>query len=148
VRRRAGSAAAADSFLPRPHSSPIALNVPAFENDRLPNFLACQLPAATDVRGHGSQTFVEESETDASCHGLAARVGIVDQIDDHEHGLLVHESTDLAAFGAAVEALIRDRSEAARLAANACGRAVNEFLGDRHLEQYGRLFEQLATDLA
>jgi trehalose synthase len=43
--------------------------------------------------------------------------GIVDQIDDHEHGLLVDESTDLAAFGAAVEALIRDRAEAARLAA-------------------------------
>jgi glycosyltransferase involved in cell wall biosynthesis len=77
----------------------------------------------------------------------AARAGIVDQIDDHEHGLLVDESTDLAAFGAAVEALIRDRAEAARLAANARGRAVNEFLGDRHLEQ-SRLFEQLATDPA
>ena len=74
--------------------------------------------------------------------------GIADQIDDHEHGLLVDEPTDLAAFGAAVEALIRDRAEAARLAGNARERAVNEFLGDRHLEQYGRLFEQLGTDPA
>jgi trehalose synthase len=74
--------------------------------------------------------------------------GIADQIDDHEHGLLVHEPTDLAAFGAAVETLLRDRAEAARLAGNARERAVDQFLGDRHLEQYGRLFEQLATDPA
>ena len=74
--------------------------------------------------------------------------GICDQIDDHVHGLLVDEPTDLAAYGAAVEALIRDRAEAARLAGNARERAVSVFLGDRHLEQYGRLFEQLATDPA
>ena len=74
--------------------------------------------------------------------------GIGDQIDDHVHGLLVDEPIDLAAYGAAVEALIRDRAEAARLAGNARERAVSEFLGDRHLEQYGRLFEQLATDPA
>ena len=74
--------------------------------------------------------------------------GIADQIEDRVHGLLVDEPTDLAAYGGAVEALIRDRAEAAGLAANARERAVNEFLGDRHLEQYGRLFEQLATDPA
>ena len=74
--------------------------------------------------------------------------GIVDQIDDRVHGLLVDDPGDLAAFGAAVEALLRDRAEAARLGANARERAVSEFLGDRHLEQYGRLFEQLATDPA
>jgi hypothetical protein len=34
---------------------------------------------------------------------------------------------------AAVEALIRDRAEAARLAGNARERAVSEFLGDRDL---------------
>jgi hypothetical protein len=40
--------------------------------------------------------------------------------------------------------LLRDRSEAARLGENARARAGTEFLGDRHLEQYGRLLAQLA----
>jgi hypothetical protein len=42
-----------------------------------------------------------------------------------------------------VETLLRDRSEAARLGANARSRAGAEFLGDRHLEQYGRLLAHL-----
>ncbi len=70
--------------------------------------------------------------------------GIVDQIEDGTHGLLVDDPTDLRAFGAAVESLLRDRTAAARLAENAHLRVTDEFLGDRHLEQYGRLFEQLA----
>ena len=69
--------------------------------------------------------------------------GIVDQIEDRTHGLLVDDPSDLAAFGAAVEALLRDREEAARLAENGRLRVIDEFLGDRHLEQYGRLFGQL-----
>jgi trehalose synthase len=69
--------------------------------------------------------------------------GIVDQIEDGVHGLLVDDPTDLPAFGAAVEALLRDREEAARLAENGRSRVIDEFLGDRHLEQYGALFEQL-----
>ena len=36
------------------------------------------------------------------------------------------------------------REEAAQLGENARQRVTDEFLGDRHLEQYGRLFEQLA----
>ena len=40
-------------------------------------------------------------------------------------------------------ALLRDPREAERLASNARQRVTAEFLGDRHLEQYGRLFEQL-----
>ena len=70
--------------------------------------------------------------------------GIVDQIEDGNHGLLVDDPTDLRAFGAAVETLLRDRTMAARLAENAQLRIADEFLGDRHLEQYGRLFEQIA----
>jgi trehalose synthase len=70
--------------------------------------------------------------------------GIVDQIEDGTHGLLVDDPTDLQAFGDAVESLLRDREEAARLAANARDRVIDKFLGDRHLEQYGLLFEQLA----
>ncbi|HSC91845.1 MAG TPA: glycosyltransferase [Gaiellaceae bacterium] len=72
--------------------------------------------------------------------------GIADQVEHGEHGLLVDDATDLPAFGAAVEQLLEDPGEAARLAANARARAVAEFLGDRHLEQYGRLFQQLAAD--
>jgi trehalose synthase len=70
--------------------------------------------------------------------------GIADQIVSGEHGLLVDEPRDLPAFGAAVETLLRDRGDAERLGENARLRATAEFLGDRHLEQYGRLLERLA----
>jgi len=69
--------------------------------------------------------------------------GIGDQIMSGAHGLLVSDPRDLASFGTAVETLLRDRTEAARLGANARARANAEFLGDRHLEQYGRLLAQL-----
>jgi trehalose synthase len=69
--------------------------------------------------------------------------GIVDQIEDGVHGLLVDDPADLPAFGAAVETLLRDSAQAAQLAQNARRRVIDEFLGDRHLEQYGLLFEQL-----
>jgi trehalose synthase len=69
--------------------------------------------------------------------------GIVDQIVDGEHGVLVRDPTDLRAFGDAVETLLRDPGAAQRLGTNARVRAGAEFLGDRHLEQYGRLLQQL-----
>ena len=69
--------------------------------------------------------------------------GIVDQVANGEHGLLVDDPADLAGFGSAVEDLLRDREEAVRLGRNARARAVREFLGDRHLAQYGRLFGKL-----
>lgn len=53
--------------------------------------------------------------------------------------LLVDDPLRLAAFGAAVESLLRDCGHATRLGANARTRAAAEFLGDRHLEQYGGL---------
>ena len=65
--------------------------------------------------------------------------GIVDQIVSGAHGLLVADPADLASFGTAVETLLSDRTEADRLSANAKARAGAEFLGDRHLEQYGQL---------
>ena len=70
--------------------------------------------------------------------------GIVDQIEDGVHGLLVDDPTDLRAFGAVVESLVRDRPAATHLAENAHLRVVEEFLGDRHLEQYAQLFQQLS----
>ena len=66
--------------------------------------------------------------------------GIVDQVTDGVHGLLVDDPHDLAAFGAAVERLLRDPEEARRLGRQARERATQEFLGDRHLSQYGGLF--------
>jgi len=69
--------------------------------------------------------------------------GIADQIRHREHGLLVDDPTDLAAFGDAVSSLLRDPSEAERLGRNARGRALSEYLGDRHLAQYGQLFAAL-----
>jgi trehalose synthase len=69
--------------------------------------------------------------------------GIRDQITDGEHGLLVDDPHDLQGFGFGVDRLLRDRAEAARLGANARARALSEFLGDRHLEQYCQLFAHL-----
>jgi trehalose synthase len=66
--------------------------------------------------------------------------GILDQITHEQHGLLLEDPTDLAAFGAAVERLLRDRALADRLGAGARERAANDFLGDRHLDQYAELF--------
>jgi trehalose synthase len=75
---------------------------------------------------------------------VASAVGAIrDQIIDGEHGLLIDDPRDLRSFGLAVERLLRDRTEAARLGANARVRALNEFLGDRHLEQYAQLFARL-----
>jgi trehalose synthase len=71
--------------------------------------------------------------------------GITDQIENGTHGLLIDDPADLRAFGAAVESLLEDRAEAARLGDNAHQRVIDEFVGDRHLEQYGALFQQLAS---
>ena len=70
--------------------------------------------------------------------------GIVDQIEHGEHGLLVDDPLDLDAFGERVAELLRDRETAERLGERARARAAEEFLGDRHLDQYGALLQQLA----
>jgi trehalose synthase len=69
--------------------------------------------------------------------------GISDQIENGQQGLLIEDPSDLAGFGAAVDLLLRDHELAAGLGAKARWRAGAEFLGDRHLAQYGRLLEQL-----
>lgn len=69
--------------------------------------------------------------------------GIVDQIVDGENGLLVDPPTDLAGFGECVRRLLEDRPFAESLAANAHCRASEQFLGDRHLEQWAVLFVHL-----
>jgi trehalose synthase len=65
--------------------------------------------------------------------------GIADQIVDGEHGLLLDDPTDLAAFGNATRRLLDDPALAARLGANARQRAFEKFLPDRHLEQWAGL---------
>lgn len=75
---------------------------------------------------------------------VATAVGAIrDQVVDGEHGLLVDDPLDLARFGAAVDSLLRDRERAEKLGSAARVRAGAEFLGDRHLEQYGRLLQRL-----
>lgn len=69
--------------------------------------------------------------------------GIVDQIEDGRHGLLIADPEDLPAFGAAVERLLGDRGEAERLGRAARARAARDFLGDRHLRRYGEVFRSL-----
>jgi trehalose synthase len=69
--------------------------------------------------------------------------GITDQITSGEHGVLIDDPRDLAAFGTAIEHLLRDRDYAARLAHNARKRAATEFLGDRHLEQWHTILQSL-----
>lgn len=74
--------------------------------------------------------------------------GIVDQIRDGQDGVLLADPHDLAACGAAIERLLRDPREAARLASSARARVTREFLGDRHLMRYASLFTQLAATRA
>jgi trehalose synthase len=69
--------------------------------------------------------------------------GITDQITHNQHGLLIADPSDLAGFGAAVDHMLRNPDQAGRLGANARTRALTEFLGDRHLERYGKLFADL-----
>jgi trehalose synthase len=75
---------------------------------------------------------------------VATRVGgIGDQIVHGESGLLVDDPTDHHAFAGAIERLLADPREAARIGANARERTANVFLGDRHLCQYADLLERL-----
>src|SRR4029453_16538357 len=66
--------------------------------------------------------------------------GIVDQIEHGVHGLLLDDPHDLEAFGAAVEELLCDPAEAARLGRNGRERAAREPLGGTHLALYASGF--------
>jgi len=72
--------------------------------------------------------------------------GIADQIVDGEHGLLIADPTDLAAFGAAVRRVLSDRAFADELGRRARERVVDEFLGDRHLTKWGEVLARLVPD--
>ena len=74
---------------------------------------------------------------------VASRVGgIQDQIVEGESGVMV-EPRDLRGFGEAVVRLLHDPAGARGMGAAAQERVRNEFLGDRHLEEYVDVFERV-----
>ena len=76
---------------------------------------------------------------------IASRVGgIQDQIVHERDGLLLDDPYDLDALAAAMARLLDDRELADRLGAAGRARVHDQFLGDRHLEQYVVLFEHLS----
>jgi trehalose synthase len=78
---------------------------------------------------------------------VASRLGgIRDQIVDGRDGLLVDDPYDLDEFAGALRHPLLDAGLAARLGAAAHDRVLEEFLGDRHLEQYVDLFSRLAAE--
>lgn len=71
--------------------------------------------------------------------------GIADQIVDGRDGVLLEDPGNLAAFGTALERLLRDPDDAARMGEAARAHVIQDFLGDRHLERYARVFAALAS---
>jgi trehalose synthase len=70
--------------------------------------------------------------------------GIADQIESGRDGFLVEDPHDLATFGGYVDDLLRNPGDAECMGASAHEHATRDFLGDRHLAQYGRLLERFA----
>lgn len=80
---------------------------------------------------------------------VASRVGgIQDQIENGVHGLLIDDPNDLETFGLALRRVLADSELAARLGTNAHQRVREEFLGVRHLAQYGELLERVDQERA
>ncbi|WP_374969220.1 glycosyltransferase [Terrabacter sp. BE26] len=71
--------------------------------------------------------------------------GIVDQIEDGVSGVLLHDPADLDHFATLAADLFRDPGRQVRIGTAAHERVAREFLGDRHLIQYGELFAALVA---
>ncbi len=71
--------------------------------------------------------------------------GIQDQIEDGVSGVLVDPS-DLAAVGAAIDRLLEDPDQRARMGEAARQRVIDQFLGTRHLIQYLGLLAGMLDD--
>jgi trehalose synthase len=77
---------------------------------------------------------------------VASRVGgIQDQIKHGRDGLLLDDPTDLAAFAAILRQALLDEPLARRLGRAAHRRVLDQYVGDRHLEQYAELFSRLVS---
>ena len=75
---------------------------------------------------------------------VATRIGgIQDQIVHGSTGLLIDDPRDLRAFGEAVNTLLHNAEDAARMGKEAQSRVRDEFLGPRHLMQYVELIGKL-----
>ena len=74
---------------------------------------------------------------------LASAVGGIQDQVTRDSGVLLDDPSDLAAFGTSLARLLDDPEEAARLGSNARERVNELFVGDRHLLQYGELFQEL-----
>ncbi len=75
---------------------------------------------------------------------VGSRVGgIQDQIVDGTTGVLVDDPADLGAFGSALHGLLADPDRARTMGAAGRERAIEHFLGSRHLMQYVEIFARL-----
>ena len=80
---------------------------------------------------------------------VASRVGgIQDQIKDGRDGLLVDDPYDIEQYAGVLVRMLADAELAERLGNAAHARVLDEYLGDRHLEQYVTLFSRLVADPA
>jgi trehalose synthase len=78
---------------------------------------------------------------------VASRIGgIQDQIEDGVTGSLIHDPHDLAAYGAALDNLLENPADAARIGKAAQERVRDAFLGPRHLMQYMDLIRKLVGE--
>ena len=77
---------------------------------------------------------------------VATRIGgIQDQIEDGVNGVLLDDPKDLAAYGAAVTALLQDPERARAMGEAAQERVRDEFLAVRSLMQYLVLIEKITS---
>lgn len=71
--------------------------------------------------------------------------GILDQVDDGLHGLLLRDPSDPAQFAGALRYLLLDEELARRLGVQARERVRQEYLGVRHLADYATLLERIGA---
>ena len=71
--------------------------------------------------------------------------GIVDQIQQSKTGVLLDDPTDVTAFAAALDRLLRTPAERRRLGVNARRFVVRNLLVDRHLQHYAELIRTLPS---
>ena len=77
---------------------------------------------------------------------LASRVGgIQDQIRHERDGLLLDDPADPVAFAGLLRRVLEDHGLAARLGVAARARVLDQYVGDRHLEQYADVLSRLSA---
>jgi trehalose synthase len=72
--------------------------------------------------------------------------GISGQIEDGESGLLIHDRTDVAAFGRALRRLLEDPDLAQKLGEGGRQRALEQAFGTGSMERWNALLERLDAE--